>query len=109
MCSSDLKIILADEIHTPDSSRYWIASSYQARFEAGERPESFDKDFVRSWVTARCDPYKDLIPDIPQEMILATSDVYVRAFETITGQVFVPPSVDEDILARVRRNLAQYF
>ena len=103
------RIILADEIHTPDSSRYWIASSYQARFEAGERPESFDKDFVRSWVTARCDPYSDPIPEIPQEMILATSDVYVQAFETITGQGFVPPLADEDILGRVRRNLTQFF
>ncbi len=106
---SDGRVILADEIHTPDSSRYWIASSYQARFEAGERPESFDKDFVRSWVTARCDPYSDLIPEIPQEMILATSDVYVQAFETITEQVFVPPPADEDVLVRVRRNLSQFF
>ena len=106
---SDGRVILADEIHTPDSSRYWIASSYQARFEAGERPESFDKDFVRSWVTARCDPYSDLIPEIPQEMILATSDVYVQAFETITEQVFVAPPADEDVLVRVRRNLSQFF
>jgi phosphoribosylaminoimidazole-succinocarboxamide synthase len=103
------QIILADEIHTPDSSRYWIASSYQARFEAGERPESFDKDFVRNWVTARCDPYTDPIPEIPQDMILATSDVYVRAYETITGEAFVPPPADEAVLDRVRRNLAQFF
>ncbi|TIT89922.1 MAG: phosphoribosylaminoimidazolesuccinocarboxamide synthase, partial [Mesorhizobium sp.] len=52
-------IILADEIHTPDSSRYWIAASYEDAFASGGRPESFDKDFIRSWVAARCDPYRD--------------------------------------------------
>ena len=55
-------IMIADEIHTPDCSRYWFLESYRQRFEAGERPESFDKDFVRTWVVARCDPYKDDIP-----------------------------------------------
>ena len=64
------RIVLADEIHTPDSSRYWFADSYPERFAAGEPPESFDKDFVRAWVAARCDPYKDPIPEIPREMIL---------------------------------------
>src|SRR5690606_3424752 len=54
-------IILADEIHTPDSSRYWMADSYHAKFAAGERPVSFDKDFVRAWVVERCDPYEDEI------------------------------------------------
>lgn len=102
-------IILADEIHTPDSSRYWMADTYSARFEAGERPDSFDKDFVRSWVAARCDPYVDAIPEIPAEMIARTSEVYIQAFETITGQAFVRPSADEDVLARIRRNLSPYF
>jgi len=102
-------IILADEIHTPDSSRYWLADSYEARFAAGEKPESFDKDFVRNWVAARCDPYHDEIPEIPQSLILDTAAVYVRAFETITGQDFVLPDAGEPVLDRVRRNLAKYF
>lgn len=106
---ADGTIILADEIHTPDSSRYWIAGSYEQRFAAGERPESFDKDFVRAWVAERCDPYKDPIPDIPEAMILETSEVYIRAYETITGQVFEPPKGDEPVLERIRRNLAQFF
>ena len=59
-------ILLADEIHTPDSSRYWIASGYDAAFAAGTRPPSFDKDVIRAWVVARCDPYKDPIPEIPR-------------------------------------------
>ncbi len=103
------QIILADEIHTPDSSRYWFAETYQDRFEKGEKPESFDKDFVRNWVVARCDPYKDDIPGIPAEVVLETAQVYIRAFETITGQSFAFPQSDEPLLARIRRNLAAYF
>ncbi len=102
------RVILADEIHTPDSSRYWMAESYEARFWAGERPESFDKDFVRNWVAERCDPYVDAIPDIPPEMIEQTSDVYVDAFQRITGETFRFPSPDDDIAARIRRNLARF-
>lgn len=105
----DGNILLADEIHTPDSSRYWFAGSYADRFATGGKPESFDKDFVRNWVAARCDPYKDPIPEIPAEFIAQTAQVYVKAFETITGQRFVPPSADEPPLARIRRNLARYF
>lgn len=103
------RIILADEIHTPDSSRYWLADSYQDRFAGGERPDSFDKDFVRSWVAARCDPYKDPIPEIPAEVIRATAQVYVRAFETITGQRFELPDRERPVLDRIRENLAKYF
>ena len=99
-------IVLADEIHTPDSSRYWRADSYQARLAAGERPESFDKDFVRSWVAARCDPYRDEIPAIPEDLVLATAAVYIQAFETITGRAFDLPEDDGPVLERVRRNLA---
>jgi phosphoribosylaminoimidazole-succinocarboxamide synthase len=103
------KIMIADEIHTPDSSRYWFAESYPQRFEAGERPESFDKDFVRSWVVARCDPYKDPIPEIPADVILETSKVYIDAYERITGQTFALPDVNVPVLERIRKNLAQYF
>lgn len=98
-------IMLADEIHTPDSSRYWRADTYAARFAAGERPDSFDKDFVRSWVAERCDPYVDPIPEIPADLIFQTALVYVQAFETITGQTFEPPAAGEPILDRIRRNL----
>jgi phosphoribosylaminoimidazole-succinocarboxamide synthase len=103
------RIVLADEIHTPDSSRYWRASSYPARFAAGEPPESFDKDFVRSWVAARCDPYQDPIPDIPEDLVLATAAVYIEAFEMITGEPFRLPDDDRPILDRIRANLAPLF
>ncbi|ANY80580.1 phosphoribosylaminoimidazolesuccinocarboxamide synthase [Microvirga ossetica] len=102
-------IMIADEIHTPDSSRYWFLESYQQRFEAGERPESFDKDFVRTWVVARCDPYKDDIPEIPQDVVLETSRVYIDAFERITGQTFALPDPDVPVLERVRGNLRAFF
>ena len=102
-------IMIADEIHTPDSSRYWNAESYRQRFEAGERPESFDKDFVRTWVVARCDPYKDEIPEIPQDVVLETSRVYIDAFERITGQTFALPDPNVQVLERVRGNLKAFF
>jgi phosphoribosylaminoimidazole-succinocarboxamide synthase len=103
------RILLADEIHTPDSSRYWFAGSYESRFAAGEPPESFDKDFVRSWVTARCDPYKDAIPEIPREIVLAAARIYIQVFETITGKSFELPAPGERPLNRIRGNLARFF
>ena len=103
------RIVLADEIHTPDSSRYWKAASYDDRFARGEKPDSFDKDFVRSWVVARCDPYHDPIPEIPDDLILATAAVYIEAFETITGQAFAMPADDGPVLDRIRGNLATLF
>ncbi|KQU52099.1 phosphoribosylaminoimidazole-succinocarboxamide synthase [Bosea sp. Leaf344] len=102
-------IVLADEIHTPDSSRYWRADSYAASVAAGTRPASFDKDFVRAWVAERCDPYKDPIPAIPDELVAATSRVYVEAFEAITGRQFTPAAYEGTALERIRRNLAPYF
>jgi phosphoribosylaminoimidazole-succinocarboxamide synthase len=103
------RILIADEIHTPDSSRYWIASGYEAAFEAGTRPPSFDKDVIRSWVAARCDPYTDPIPEIPQAMIEATSQVYIQAYEAITGTVFVPDLRGATPLDRIRTALRPYF
>lgn len=102
-------IVLADEIHTPDSSRYWLAESYARRFAAGEPPESLDKDFVRRWVTARCDPYRDPIPEIPREVVLEAARLYVGVFETITGRHFDLPDPALPILSRIRANLARYF
>ena len=106
---ADGAILLADEIHTPDSSRYWIASGYQAAFDKGTRPPSFDKDVIRAWVGARCDPYHDPIPEIPADMITQTSAIYIDAFQTITGQEFVPDTSHATPLDRIRANLTAYF
>jgi phosphoribosylaminoimidazole-succinocarboxamide synthase len=105
---ADGRIVLADEIHTPDSSRFWMAASYPDRFARGEAPESFDKDVVRAWVAARCDPYRDPIPPIPPQIVLHTAAVYIRAFETITGQTFVPPPPGPP-LDRIRQALAAWL
>ena len=103
------QILIADEIHTPDSSRYWLADGYQAAFEAGTRPPSFDKDVIRAWVAARCDPYTDPIPDIPAEIIAQTAQVYVDAFEAITGQTFHGDTAGPTPLDRIRANLSPWF
>ncbi len=106
---ADGGILLADEIHTPDSSRYWIAQGYEAALENGTRPPSFDKDVIRAWVVDRCDPYKDRIPDIPPEMIEKTARVYIDAYEAITGLTFLPDSGGATPLDRIRANLTPYF
>ncbi len=102
-------IVLADEIHTPDSSRYWAADEYEARFAAGEAQASFDKDVVRRWVAARCDPYRDPIPALPEDVLEAAAGAYIGAYEAITGEAFVFPDLTEAPLGRVRRNLVGLF
>lgn len=98
-------IILADEIHTPDSSRYWFAETYPERFDAGLRPQSFDKDFVRTWVNGQCDPYKEPIPEIPDDVRVQAAEVYISAYEQITGQKFEFPDAALPTLERIRKAL----
>ena len=102
-------LLIADEIHTPDSSRFWLSDGYEAAFSAGTRPPSFDKDVIRAWVAARCNPYRDPIPDIPPEMITRTAATYIAALEAITGRAFRPDLSGETALARVRQNLGAWF
>ena len=106
---TDGRIILADEIHTPDSSRYWFAETYAAKFAAGAPPDAFDKDVLRRWVAARCDPYRDEIPPIPPLVIGETASVYIDAYERITGETFTLPAPGQKVLDRIRNNLARYF
>ncbi len=105
---ADGRVTLADEIHTPDSSRYWRADSYPGRFAAGEPPESLDKDFLRLWISARCDPYRDPIPEIPSETLVDFGMRYVALYETVTGRAFVPPRQGASIRERVRSALFAY-
>ena len=102
-------ITLADEVHTPDSSRYWIAESYNDRLAAGQEPESLDKEFLRLWITARCDPYTEEMPDIPMETLREFSDKYIRLYEQVTGQNFDKPVLGVPVRDRVRANLALAF
>jgi phosphoribosylaminoimidazole-succinocarboxamide synthase len=103
------EVCLADEILTPDSSRFWLADSYQAKFEAGENPEGLDKEFLRLWVADRCDPYKDDIPEIPEETLVEFSSRYIRLYETVTGLTFEGQASDMATLDRVKGNLASYL
>ena len=100
----DGNIILADEIHTPDSSRYWFLETYADKFAKGEKPESFDKDVVRNWVNARCDPYKDDIPHIPDDVRVKAAEIYIGAFEQITGLKFDFPEVGNPI-ERIKKSI----
>ena len=102
-------VVLADEVHTPDSSRYWLAASYPERFAAGMPPDTLDKDFIRRWVAERCDPYADAIPEIPPAVILQAAATYVDAYQRLTGQAFVLPDLAVTPLARIRSNLRKYF
>jgi phosphoribosylaminoimidazole-succinocarboxamide synthase len=106
---ADGRVMLADEIHTPDSSRYWRLESYAQRFAAGSPPESFDKDVIRSWVRARCNPYEEPVPEIPRDMRLHTAAVYISAFETITGEAFAWPDPGVPPLARIRSALRPHM
>jgi phosphoribosylaminoimidazole-succinocarboxamide synthase len=79
----DGNIILIDEMHTCDSSRYWLSDTYYAKFENGEEPDRFDKDVIRVWVRERCDPYNEPIPSIPEELIEKVSNVYNNFYQTL--------------------------
>jgi phosphoribosylaminoimidazole-succinocarboxamide synthase len=105
----DGRITLADEVHTPDSSRYWHASSYADRLAAGQEPASLDKEFLRLWIAERCDPYKDPIPEVPPETLTEFSEKYIALYELVTGQPFERPAVDKSVRERVRKNLATAF
>ncbi|HSW71077.1 MAG TPA: phosphoribosylaminoimidazolesuccinocarboxamide synthase [Gammaproteobacteria bacterium] len=87
-------IILVDEIHTPDSSRYWLAHSYAERFAQQQEPENIDKEFLRLWFAKNCDPYKDtVLPQAPEELIVTLSARYIQLYEMITGQDFQFPEL----------------
>ena len=103
--ASDL--VLIDEIHTPDSSRYWQKSSYNERFGKGEEPEYFDKEFLRLWFKEHCDPYKDaVLPPAPPKLVEEMSRRYIQMYEQITGGKFI--AGEEPIIERMEQNLQAY-
>ena len=83
------EILLIDEVHTPDSSRYWLASTYEERIAAGKEPDNIDKEFLRLWFRERCDPYKDeTLPEPPVDLVAELSRRYILLYELITGKSF---------------------
>src|ERR1035437_225680 len=99
------KLTLIDEIHTPDSSRYWKAVTYDERFNAGEEPEYFDKEFLRLWFKDNCDPYKDKeLPKAPDHLVAELSRRYIEIYETITGKPF-NHDFSQSTIDRITNNL----
>lgn len=112
---SEGKLTLGDEVHTPDSSRYWIQATYAERFEKAEEPESLDKEFFRLWLreqgfdpaagSAQVPTVKAKITD---EARLSLSQKYIALYERMTGEKFVLPA-EVDPIARMERNLKKYL
>lgn len=88
----DGRILLIDEVHTPDSSRFWKADTYQARIAAGQEPENFDKEFVRIAYAEKGYRGDGEIPPMPDSLWAAASERYITIYEMLTGQVFAPGS-----------------
>lgn len=104
------KIVLVDEIHTPDSSRYWLSKSYQERFDAGQEPENIDKEFLRLWFVDHCDPYNDtVLPEAPQELIVTLASRYIQLYEMITGESFIYDDNPGPVNERILHNIEQWL
>lgn len=101
--TKDGRIVAIDEVHTPDSSRFWFSNTYDERFSSGKDPESFDKEYVRRWLAAQGFKGDGPIPALPDEVRVEASRRYIEAYETITGEAFVP-DMDEPG-ARLKKNL----
>lgn len=100
------KLTLIDEVHTPDSSRYWKSDSYEERFSKGLDPEFFDKEFLRLWFKDNCDPYKDaILPEAPKDLVAELSRRYIEIYEIITGEPF-NHDFSQSTLERITHNLA---
>lgn len=103
---SDGNIVLIDEIHTPDSSRYWLAETYDERMSKSMEPENIDKEFLRLWFANNCDPYNDpSLPEAPAELVTELSSRYIYLYETITGSLFPFPDIGKSIHERINKNL----
>ena len=104
------EIVLIDEIHTPDSSRYWIAETYNERMASGNEPQNIDKEFLRLWFVDNCDPYNDeVLPAAPEDLIVELSSRYIYLYETITGQLFPFPETGKSVIERINKNLRNFL
>ncbi len=104
------KIVLIDEIHTPDSSRYFYADGYEARQEKGENQKQLSKEFVRQWLIENGFQGKDgqQIPAMSDEKILEISNRYIELYEQITGETFVKATT-ENVLERINKNVTEFL
>jgi phosphoribosylaminoimidazole-succinocarboxamide synthase len=107
---ADGKIYLMDEIHTPDSSRYFYSDGYQEKFEAGEPQRQLSKEFVREWLMSNGFQGKEgqKVPEMTPEIVQSISDRYIELYEHITGETFVKEDLS-DLSMRLEKNIATYL
>ena len=107
----DGKVYLIDEIHTPDSSRYFYADGYEERFEKGLPQKQLSKEFVRQWLIEHdfMNEPGQVMPEITDEYAKTVSERYIELYEHITGERFNKEDAEDDIAARIRRNVSNYL
>ena len=105
----DGKVYLIDEIHTPDSSRYFYADGYEAKFAKGEPQKQLSKEFVRQWLIEHdfMNEPGQTMPEITDEYAESVSDRYIELYEHITGETFVKTAEEGDIAARIEKNVSE--
>jgi len=107
----DGKIYLIDEIHTPDSSRYFYADGYEERFAKGENQRQLSKEFVREWLSEQGFQGKEgqSLPEIPAEFVEQVSQRYIELYESITGEKFVKADDADDVNKRIEENIREFL
>lgn len=103
-------VMLIDEVHTPDSSRYFYSESFDEIVASGGRPKQLSKEFVREWLMEQGFMGKEgqVMPDITDEFVRSVSDRYVELYQRVTGKTFIPPQ-EEDINTRIQMNVDAWF
>ncbi len=101
------EIVLIDEIHTPDSSRFWFADEYEKKFETGENQKKIDKEYLRQWLADKGFIGEGEVPNIPDEIKAETARRYIESYELITGEKF--DATIGDTYGRIEANLQKYF
>ena len=107
----DGKVYLIDEIHTPDSSRYFYAEGYQEKFEKGEPQKQLSKEFVRQWLIENGFMGKagQQVPEMTDEYVNSVSDRYIELYEHIVGEKFQKADEHDDLAARIEKNVTDYL
>lgn len=105
------KVILIDEIHTPDSSRYFYADGYMDKFLKGEPQKQLSKEFVRQWLIDHnfMNQPGQVMPEITDEYAQSVADRYIELYEHIVGEKFVPADSEEDIAKRIEKNVTTWL
>jgi len=101
------ELVLIDEVHTPDSSRFWIKDTYEKLFSKGGEPQKLDKEYVRQWLADKGFIGDGSIPKIPDEVKIEATKRYITAYEMITGKKF--EAKNEDVVERIWGNLKKFY